>query len=793
VGRQSIVRGRLATVALALATTGALLLTMTAPAAAAPPSAAASAAPGGDLQRVLVTFHPTAPLDAAATLASELPTDGSRIVRRFRTVPMVAAEVSATGRARLQAAPGVAAVVPDRYYRVDQTSSDPAVGSSALPPATGTGWTVAILDTGVDTNHPYIANRTGTGVDGHGDGGACFAGDCPGAAPGDPAFGVAAAQPCAVTGCDHGTHVAGIAVGDASKVTITGVGGMAPGAGLYPMRVFTTTSDPNVCGSSVPCASAFESDVLAALEHLLDEAPHYHFASVNLSLGDESPHTTSCADPNVPGEVGIASVIGQLRDQGIAVVAAAGNHGDATAISFPACVDGALAVAAQDTSGNIAPFSDASPLVAFAAPGVNILSSLPGGSFGRKSGTSMAAPAVAGAFALLRQAAPNQTLAALVALLKSTASKAADLRTEANGAVYPGLNVAAALATLGFAAPPQPPPAPVNFHGFATPQRLVDTRASVGGARLTAGATLVVTVPDVPSTPTAFGAASLNVTAVGAAAPGFLTVYPCGQPQPTVSSLNYVTSVPVANKVIAAVPADRRVCIFSLSATDVVVDMDGWLTPNQPFHAVIPLRALDTRATSGPVTDIHVQVAPPGSSGAVVNLTITDAREPGYATLYPCGGLPLVSNVNFLAVTAAAGAGVVPVDNAGEVCVHVSTPADVIVDVAGWLDAGFAPIVPFRAVDTRAAGMAITDVRLTTNLGPTSGISLTLTITQPTAAGYATVYPCGQAPPLVSNINFVAGQTVANAVIATPDDQGRVCIHAFARTHMVIDVDGSFS
>jgi hypothetical protein len=174
-------------------------------------------------------------------------------------------------------------------------------------------------------------------------------------------------------------------------------------------------------------------------------------------------------------------------------------------------------------------------------------------------------------------------------------------------------------------------------------------------------------------------------------------------------------------------------------------------------------------------------------------LTIADAHATGYATLYPCGGIPLVSNVNFRASLPEAGAAVVPVDNAGEVCVHTSTPADIIVDVAGWLDAGFSPVVPFRAVDTRQLGTPVTDVRLTTNLGATTGIALTLTVTEPTAAGYATVYPCGQAPPLVSNVDFVANQTVANAVIATPDDQGRICIHAFVPTHLIVDVDGSFS
>ena len=63
---------------------------------------------------------------------------------------------------------------------------------------------------------------------------------------------------------------------------------------------------------------------------------------------------------------------------------------------------------------------------------------------------------------------------------------------------------------------------------------------------------------------------------------------------------------------------------------------------------------------------------------------------------------------------------------------------------------------------------------------------------QPSAPGFATVYPCGQAPPFVSNLNFVAGQIIANAVVATPDAGGRICVHASTPTHLVVDVSGFF-
>ena len=733
-------------------------------------------------QRLLVTYRSlTASAEAGpvaeARTAAALPSDGSEVVRTYATLPSVAVLATDAARARLAASPDVLSVTPDReLHAADDPPAPGALAPAAsLPPVTGAGWTVAIVDTGVDTSHPYLTGRTGSGFDGLGDGGACFADDCP--RGGTTEFGVAAAQPCPAGGCDHGTHVAGIAIGTGAG----GPGGVAPAAGLYPVRVFSTTPTGG--------ATAHESDVLAALDHVIDEAPHYHFAAVNMSLGGDSTFLIPCAGfgPDIEAAIQHLSAIG------IAVTVASGNHGDANKVAFPACAPGAIAVGALDTVGQVAAFSDAAVGLGLVAPGSRIVSSVPGGGFAEKSGTSMAAPFVAGAFALVRQAAPGAALADLLNLFRSTATPAPDLRPGAASASYPAINLLAALGALGHA-PPGVDTGGIHLHGLATPQRLVDTRIGLGGPRVGANGVLAVTIPGVPVSGASPPAASLNVTAVGADGPGFLTVFPCGTSVPLVSNVNYSGATPVANKVVVAVPANSQVCVFSMTSTDVVVDFDGWLEPNRPFVPLEPTRKVDTRPTGVRVTnDLAVAVAPPGATGAVVNLTITQPIADGFATLYACGApLPLASNVNFRAGGTVPGAALVAVDTAGRVCVHTSSPAHVIVDVGGWLSTGFSPSGPTRNLDTRS-GSPVTDVSILPVGGAgADGVALTLTAVEPTAPGFATVFPCGQAPPFVSNLNFVAGQIIANAVIATPDATGRICVHTSVPTHLVVDVSGFF-
>jgi subtilisin family serine protease len=319
-------------------------------------------------------------------------------------------------------------VLPDERLRVAATPTPhPAIGATGAPvgwPAAGAGRTIAVVDTGVDPDHPALEGKV-VASECFSSEGSFFDGDGmlvviePACAGGTPEL---LGAPCDVEGCEHGTAVAGVAAGRTSGTT-NALGGVAPGADLAAVQVFSEITDQEC---PLTCSIAFTSDVLAALDWLATVAADLDLAAVNLSLGSYSPDM--CA--NQYGAASVQALVGQ----GVPVIAAAGNEHDPNAVAWPACLSNTIAVAASHPSlggwsvPETAVFNGGSK-VAVAAPGLRVPAPVVGTtSWALFDGTSFAAPAVAGAAAAWRAKQPTAGLSQF--LPSVTSGTVTDLRTK---------------------------------------------------------------------------------------------------------------------------------------------------------------------------------------------------------------------------------------------------------------------------------------------------------------------------------------------------------------------------
>jgi hypothetical protein len=358
-----------------------------------------------------------------------------------------------------------------------------------------------------------------------------------------------------------------------------------------------------------------------------------------------------------------------------------------------------------------------------------------------------------------------------------------------------------------------------------TPNRLLDTRSqalTAGGSpglptqALVPGGTsinLKVTGGDVPETALAV---ALNVTAVDGVVPGFLTVYPSGGDKPGTSSVNYPAGAASPNTVVAKIGTGGQISIFSNASVNVIVDVFGWFGPggNARLFTVVPNRLIDTRDAGVPVGSgqtIDVQVAstlrvPAGATAAILNVTAVDAIGPGYLTVYPSDRpQPLVSSVNYEAGVARPNSVISPIGADGKIKVFANNQAHVIVDVMGWFgpagQAEYVEVPSTRVLDSRLpggvkmTGGSTIHVQIVGPVVPPNARSVVLNViaTEPDLPGFLTVFPGNASRPLSSNVNYVKGQTIPNAVIVGLGPTGAVDIFSNASTHVVVDVVGYFA
>ncbi|MEM7140381.1 MAG: S8 family serine peptidase [Actinomycetota bacterium] len=344
----------------------------------------------------------------APTLAGllEAQVDGMETTGALDDVDVVAAEVSAEAFEELREAGVVESIRPARQdlrLLLDESVGTIGAGNLQLDGFTGEGRVVAVIDSGVDADHP--------GLDGSVVDQACFLDGLPTFST-TPSISVTelckngtrtdtSAEPCVTlpATCSHGTAVAGVISGDDETLT-----GVAPDAGIMALRVTGIVEGIAEPGDPEFPYSAYipEAGVLAALEHVYDMRAAYSISAVNLSLGG-SPGT--CQDALWE------DVVDRLTDAGIAVVAASGNNGWDDAMTFPACLDRVISVGASTDTADVASFSNTSDDLDLLAPGSpiesTVLFSYDGSGYTHQQGTSFAAPHVAAAFALLEGQWPS--------------------------------------------------------------------------------------------------------------------------------------------------------------------------------------------------------------------------------------------------------------------------------------------------------------------------------------------------------------------------------------------------
>lgn len=380
-------------------------------------------------------------------------------VERFEAVPVMALEATPEALADLRNSPVVASVVEDVRIPIPPW---PALSGDAIPAVAslsdwwdldqtgvqraweagydGRGQAVAILDSGVQSDHPGLAGKV---VDE-----ACFSsgGNCPNGQT--EQLGEGAAAPCtfAPENCAHGTHVAHTAAGKY---------GVARGAQILAVQVFSRAGAAECQAAGLlnvqVCALSSISDQLSALEHVYNARESYRIAAVNLSLGGGQFFGYCDEQPALDRQAwGFAAWANTLRSVGIATVVSSGNNGYSNAIGSPACNSPVVSVGATtiaNGSDAVADFSNSAPMLNLLAPGVHICSAVPGSLWECEGwqGTSMAAPHVTGAFAVLRQLQPSVTVPTVQNMLSASGAAVRDPR---NGLVRARINVWDAVVAL---------------------------------------------------------------------------------------------------------------------------------------------------------------------------------------------------------------------------------------------------------------------------------------------------------------------------------------------------------
>ncbi len=359
-----------------------------------------------------------------------------------------------------------------------------------------------------------------------------------------------------------------------------------------------------------------------------------------------------------------------------------------------------------------------------------------------------------------------------------------------------------------------------------TPCRLYDTRPPNGSGPIMGGTSENFVIPGaggcgIPDNAVAY---SLNVTVVPGTSNhlGYLTIWPTGQAQPVVSTMNSPDGRTKANAAIVPAGYEGAVSVFASNTTNVILDINGYFTApgsgTLQFYPLTPCRIVDTRNNqdggtlqAGVERDYNIagNCDIPGSAEAY-SLNVTVIPPSGgldYLTVWPKGeAQPVVSTLNDSTGTIVANAAIVPAGSQNATAFYPHNHnTDLLVDVDGYFappgtgGLSLYPAVPCRTLDTRQSGSGFNgQIVVGVETSPCAVTSaakayvFNATVVPPGRLLYLTLWPHGETQPTVSTLNANDGFITSNLAIV-PTNDGSIDAFASSQTQLILDISGYFA
>jgi YVTN family beta-propeller protein len=378
------------------------------------------------------------------------------------------------------------------------------------------------------------------------------------------------------------------------------------------------------------------------------------------------------------------------------------------------------------------------------------------------------------------------------------------------------------------------PPRALQFVALAQPCRAVDTRPEKGGGGPIRGGTHqnfpIAGAPNC-AIPASAAAYSMNVSVVPEGPLGYLTVWPTGQSQPVVSTLNSLDGRIKANAAIVPAGTNGDVSVYATNTTNVILDVDGYFAPvsgsTLAFYPLPPCRVADTRKNNFPeglgspfLTGRQPRAFPilnattcniPSTAAAYsLNFAVVPHGPLYYMTVWPTGqSQPLASTLNDIPGTIIANAAIVVAGTGGQVSVYPTDDTDLIIDINGYFatagQGGLSlyGVQPCRVIDTRKVGTGlpfsgtlIPPVDVIDTGCATSSLAqayvFNASVVPQGALGYLTLWPDGTDQPLVSTLNATDGSISSNMAIV-PTTNGSIDAYASGITQLILDISSYFA